>query len=199
MSEDFSDTVRYPNNIRQGMIETICLPIFESVSKVDLKSLFTKYKNPLLEANVDKFSEEGYKHQLVTKACTFKIFSKGLELLGNFLPNGDPLSNALSKAAAAILQKRRDSTSKLFDLRRKCNCAAYNCLVVVIFCTLTDLKFFNGLLFSENPSKGTYVFENLLDLQKTYTFESELNLPLKQKQTLQLIRSGGTEITKTAN
>ena len=57
----FIDDAKYPNNIRQGMIERICLPIFQCVSKVDLKNFFEKNKSMLLgllEANFDKIFDE---------------------------------------------------------------------------------------------------------------------------------------------
>ena len=41
----------------------------------------------------------------------------------------------------------------LLDLRREYHCSAYNALVSVISCTQTELKFYNGFLFSENLTK----------------------------------------------
>lgn len=41
----------------------------------------------------------------------------------------------------------------LLDLRREYHCSAYNALMSVISCTQTELKFYNGFLFSENLTK----------------------------------------------
>ncbi len=39
------------------------------------------------------------------------------------------------------------------ELQRVCRCAAYNALAAVISRTQTELKFYNGFLFSDNPAK----------------------------------------------
>jgi NUC194 domain. len=41
----------------------------------------------------------------------------------------------------------------LLELRRIYHCAAYNCMISIISCTQTELKFYTGLLFSDNPAK----------------------------------------------
>lgn len=63
------------------------------------------------------------------------------------------ISRLLSRAArAAIVEDMRAETVAL-ELRRQYHCYAYNCLVAIITCTQTELKFYVGLLFSENPVK----------------------------------------------
>lgn len=59
----------------------------------------------------------------------------------------------LSRAArAATVEDMRGKTVAL-ELRRQCHCCAYNALVALISCTQTELKFYVGFLFSENPVK----------------------------------------------
>ena len=41
----------------------------------------------------------------------------------------------------------------LLELRRQLHCAAYNTLVAVISCVQTDVKFYNGFLFSDDVAK----------------------------------------------
>ncbi len=43
--------------------------------------------------------------------------------------------------------------TKSLELRRLFHCAAYNALIAIITCTQTEIKFYNGFLFSENPAK----------------------------------------------
>lgn len=41
----------------------------------------------------------------------------------------------------------------LVELRRQYHCAAYNTAIAVISCVQTDMKFYQGFLFNENPTK----------------------------------------------
>lgn len=59
----------------------------------------------------------------------------------------------VSRAArAASVEDMRGETVAL-ELRRQFHCCAYNALVALISCTQTELKFYVGFLFSENPVK----------------------------------------------
>lgn len=60
-------------------------------------------------------------------------------------------------ARAATVENMRGETVAL-ELRRQHHCCAYNALVALISCTQTELKFYVGFLFSENPVKvGTFL------------------------------------------
>lgn len=43
--------------------------------------------------------------------------------------------------------------NQLLERRRLYHCAAYNCAISVICCVFTELKFYQGFLFSEKPEK----------------------------------------------
>lgn len=43
--------------------------------------------------------------------------------------------------------------AQLLERRRLYHCAAYNCAIAAIRCVFTELKFYQGFLFSEKPEK----------------------------------------------
>ena len=55
-------------------------------------------------------------------------------------------------ASSAHKEDMRGETM-LLELRRVYHCAAYNCMISIISCTQTELKFYTGLLFSDSPTK----------------------------------------------
>ena len=65
-----------------------------------------------------------------------------------------------------------------YELRRQYHCHAYNMLVAVISCTQTKPQFYQGFLFKEDLTKGQYLFDNLIDAEKEYRFEVELEVRL---------------------
>ena len=49
-------------------------------------------------------------------------------------------------------------------------------LVSVISCTQTKPQFYQGFLFKEDIMKGQFLFDNLIDAEKEYKFEVELEV-----------------------
>ena len=64
----------------------------------------------------------------------------------------------------------------LYELRRQYHCYAYNMLVAVISCTQNKPQFFLGFLFKEDLSKGQYLWDNIIDSEKDYQFQIELEV-----------------------
>ena len=64
----------------------------------------------------------------------------------------------------------------LRELRRQYHCHAYNMLMAVISCTQTKPQFFQGFLFKEDLQKGTILWDNIIDAEKTYSFTAELEV-----------------------
>lgn len=82
----------------------------------------------------------------------------------------------------------------LGELRRQYHCAAFNMVAAVITCTQKDLKFYTTFLFKEDLTKvcnwspssvyrfflfllqGLYLWDNLIDPEKVYHFEMELEV-----------------------
>lgn len=59
----------------------------------------------------------------------------------------------VTRSANAVKSEDMRGESKHLDLRRRLHCAAYSALIAVISRTQTDVKFYNGFLFTENPLK----------------------------------------------
>lgn len=59
----------------------------------------------------------------------------------------------VTRLANAVKSEDMRGESKHLELRRRLHCAAYNALIAVISRTQMDVKFYNGFLFAENPSK----------------------------------------------
>ena len=52
------------------------------------------------------------------------------------------------------------------ELRRQLHCAAYNALIAVISCVQTDVKFYNGFLFSDDIAKVCTAHVKILCVRK---------------------------------
>ena len=65
---------------------------------------------------------------------------------------------SFNRSASAAYKEDVRGETLLGELRRQYHCAAYNCLVSIISCTQTVLKFYTGLLFAENPAKVEHDF-----------------------------------------
>ncbi|XP_047579540.1 DNA-dependent protein kinase catalytic subunit isoform X2 [Lutra lutra] len=85
--------------------------------------------------------------------------------------------------------------NQLLERRRLYHCAAYNCAISVICCVFTELKFYQGFLFSEKPEKNLLILENLIDLKRCYTFPIEVEVPMQRKKKYIEIRKEAREAT----
>ncbi len=95
---------------------------------------------------------------------------------------GNDLTQALVKKglrAAACLTVALPANSPLVELRRQYHCAAYNALASLFKCTQNAEKMYSVFLFQSNPDKGERLFENLVDMERVYTFPVELDRPLR--------------------
>lgn len=207
----FMDENKYQNELRQGVIERVCIPLLNHISVHNIREFFKANIASLtaqIQSKFTKNSEEAFEIQLINKTCCFKIItlmygliskddlsSPTAEIVKVYMPNpvkGNELTSFLSRSALNAYREDIRGETNFVEIRRKYHCAAYNCLISIISCTQTELKFFTGLLFTENSAKGSYVFENLIDLKKQYRFESEISVPFARKQILQLIRMAAT-------
>ncbi|KAK1332131.1 hypothetical protein QTO34_007817 [Cnephaeus nilssonii] len=83
--------------------------------------------------------------------------------------------------------------TQLLERRRLYHCAAYNCAISLICCVFNELKFYQGFLFSEKPEKNLLIFENLIDLNRCYTFPVEVEVPMERKKKYIEIRKEARE------
>ena len=71
------------------------------------------------------------------------------------------------------------------NLTRALATSSFNCLISLLICTQTEAKLYKAFIFDANPSKDEYIFENLIDADRQYTFPLELeHYYKKDKRTL---------------
>lgn len=90
---------------------------------------------------------------------------------------------------------RHDQTHAEF--RRLCACAAYNTLIAVLVCVKDDLRFYTSLLFSANPAKGEVLWECLIDCNKNFQFDVEMNFNPGSKRRFVAVRKKLKEANQT--
>ncbi|KAL9956083.1 hypothetical protein ACROYT_G037506 [Oculina patagonica] len=193
---------------RRSVIERVCITFLLNTTSAARRAFYLGHIKDIMtviEAKQLKPSDANFESQVVSKLCCFELveilysqFSKS-ELntpessinkayVGGEVKTGKELTMAITKAArAATVEDMRGETVAL-ELRRQCHCCAYNALVALISCTQTELKFYVGFLFSENPVKGQLLLDNLVDCTKTYEFEVELSAPIQRRKQMTSIR-----------
>ncbi|XP_066926586.1 DNA-dependent protein kinase catalytic subunit-like [Clytia hemisphaerica] len=205
--EVFKDEISYTNHIRQMAIERLCLPLLEHTSSKTLEEFFVthiRYLVNCIEEKFNKYVAEEYEKQIINKTCAFKVISLMYQKLDKqdftsmtspillaFLPKpatGKELTTAISKNASSAHKEDMRGETLFLEMRRLYHCAAYNCIISIISCTQVELKFYTGLLFTENVAKGQFLLENLIDTDREYKFESVLNSHFDRKQTLSMLR-----------
>ncbi|KAH7949250.1 hypothetical protein HPB49_006638 [Dermacentor silvarum] len=68
------------------------------------------------------------------------------------------------------------------SLWRHLRCAAYNVIAAVVSCTQVEAQFYDVFLFQEKPEKGEFIWNNITDEQKRYTFPLELEAPFRRNR-----------------
>ncbi|XP_064405997.1 DNA-dependent protein kinase catalytic subunit-like isoform X2 [Halichondria panicea] len=195
----------YPPEARRGACERVCLPLLRVASEVTLREFFLGYVGEVMgvvEATLSRSDTESY---LTTKLCCFQL----LEVLYSRLPggaltspggsinnayckgsakSGKELTQAITKAGHLAKSEDLHGDRALYELRRQYHCMAYNLLVAVITCTQSKIQFYTGFLFKEEPLKGQFLWDNLIDKDKPYHFEIELESRVYRKRQVIAIR-----------
>ncbi|XP_006204718.2 DNA-dependent protein kinase catalytic subunit isoform X2 [Vicugna pacos] len=112
---------------------------------------------------------------------------------GSCAAEGNELTKTLIKLCYDTFTENMAGEERLLERRRLLHCAAYNCAIAVSCCVFTELRFFQGFLFSEKPEKNVLIFENLMDLRRCYTFPIEVEVPLERKKRYTEIRREARE------
>ncbi|XP_072167838.1 DNA-dependent protein kinase catalytic subunit-like [Diadema setosum] len=209
----FREEKRYPKEVRLAAIQRVCVPLLRQASQ---QAMITFYKSHIheilsvLEAKVVKNPVQAFENQLVCKICYFELvellYSKlsredlyteqsviNREYCHGKVGKGNEMTAALNKAAHSSRSEDCRGETVAVELRRQFHCAAYNAIIAIISCVQSDLKFYNGLLFSDNIAKGQFLLDNLLDVHKQYTFDLELDSPFERKKRFVAIRSQARE------
>ncbi|XP_062935178.1 DNA-dependent protein kinase catalytic subunit [Cynocephalus volans] len=172
------------------------------VDAVDvLKSRFTKLNESTFDTQITK--KMGYYKMLdvmysrLPKDDVHSEESKISQVFhGSCIIEGSELTKTLIKLCHDAFTENMAGENQLLERRRLYHCAAYNCAISLVCCVFSELKFYQGFLFSEKPEKNLLIFENLIDLKRCYTFPVEVDVPMEKKKKYIEIRK---EARETAN
>ncbi|TSL34570.1 DNA-dependent protein kinase catalytic subunit [Bagarius yarrelli] len=196
------------NSMLLGLLDRVLVPLATHCSAKALSQFFiTNVANimTILQTRFTKSVESNFESQVIMKIGSCKL----LELLYSRLPKeevyskdsainqafcgsvtaeGNELSKNLLKSCFEAFTENMAGESALLELRRQYHCAAYNCAIALISCSFNETKFYQGFLFTEKPEKNQFIFDNLIDTQRTYNFPIEIDFPIERKRKYVMIR-----------
>ncbi|XP_044101564.1 DNA-dependent protein kinase catalytic subunit isoform X4 [Neovison vison] len=165
-----------------------------------LRSRFTKLNESIFDTQITK--KMGYYKMLevmYSRLSKDDVHSKESKInqvfYGSCVTEGNELTKTLIKLCYDAFTENMAGENQLLERRRLYHCAAYNCAISVICCVFTELKFYQGFLFSEKPEKNLLILENLIDLKRCYTFPIEVEVPMERKKKYIEIRKEAREAT----
>ncbi|XP_062335709.1 DNA-dependent protein kinase catalytic subunit [Osmerus eperlanus] len=197
----------------QAMLERVLLPLASHCEPKALDDFFVANISTImgsLHLRFTKSSEVVFEAQLMKKNGCYKL----MELLYSRLPKeqlysknsqinqafcgtgnkeGNELSKALIKSCFEAFTENMTGESQLLEQRRLYHCAAYNCATAVISCSFNETKFYQGFLFTEKPEKNQFIFENIINTERTYRFPIEVEVPLERKKKYIMVRKEVSE------
>ncbi|XP_032407093.1 DNA-dependent protein kinase catalytic subunit [Xiphophorus hellerii] len=206
------------SSMLQGLTERVLLPLASHCGTKALSDFFVTNVFDIiafLQSRFTKSSEAAFEVQLLRKNGGYKM----MELLYSRLPKdevyskesrinqafcrlekteGNELSKTLIKSCFEAFTENMAGETQLLELRRGYHCAAYNCAMAVISCSFSEPKFYQGFLFSEKPEKNQFILENIIDVQRTYSFPIEIEVPLERKKKYFMIRKEVSDETGEA-
>ncbi|XP_014905517.1 DNA-dependent protein kinase catalytic subunit [Poecilia latipinna] len=206
------------SSMLQGLTERVLLPMASHCGTKALSDFFVTNVFDIiafLQSRFTKSSEAAFEIQLLRKNGCYKM----MELLYSRLPKdevyskesrinqaycrlekteGNELSKTLIKLCFGAFTENMAGETQLLELRRGYHCAAYNCAMAVISCSFSEPKFYQGFLFSEKPEKNQFILENIIDVQRTYNFPIEIEVPLERKKKYFMIRKEVSDETGEA-
>uniref|UniRef100_A0A8C9Y6X9 DNA-dependent protein kinase catalytic subunit n=1 Tax=Sander lucioperca TaxID=283035 RepID=A0A8C9Y6X9_SANLU len=201
------------SSMLQAMSERVLLPLASHCSTKALSDFFVANVSDIIVLLLSRFTksnETEFEIQLLKKNGCYKL----MELLYSRLPKeevyskesrinraycrsdtteGNELSKTLIKSCFEAFTENMTGETQLLELRRHYHCAAYNCSIAVISCSFNEPKFYQGFLFSEKPEKNQFILENIIDIERTYRFPIEIEVPLERKKKYVMIRKEVSE------
>ncbi|XP_028288750.1 DNA-dependent protein kinase catalytic subunit isoform X2 [Parambassis ranga] len=201
------------SSILQAMMERVLLPLASHCSTKALNDFFVANVFDIIAFLLSRFTksnEAAFEVQLLKKNGCYKL----MELLYTRVPKedvyskesrinqafcridrteGNELSKALIKSCFEAFTENMAGETQLLELRRHYHCAAYNCAIAVISCSFSEPKFYHGFLFTEKPEKNQFILENIIDVERTYNFPIEVEVPLERKKKYIMIRKEVSE------
>uniref|UniRef100_A0A452TWS2 DNA-dependent protein kinase catalytic subunit n=1 Tax=Ursus maritimus TaxID=29073 RepID=A0A452TWS2_URSMA len=166
------------NVTRQAFVDRSLLTLLWHCSLNTLREFFSKIVVDAVDMLKSRFTKTKDNHVTFPYSC---------------VTEGNELTKTLIKLCYDAFTENMAGENQLLERRRLYHCAAYNCAISVICCVFTELKFYQGFLFSEKPEKNLLIFENLIDLKRCYTFPIEIEVPLERKKKYIEIRKEARE------
>ncbi|KAL1006455.1 hypothetical protein UPYG_G00072620 [Umbra pygmaea] len=198
----------------QAMLDRVLLPLASHCAPKALAEFFVANVSDIMTALLARFNKSNdasFEAQLINKNGCYKL----MELLYTRLSKeevyskeslinqaycgpavnteGNELSKSLIKSCFEAFTENMAGETRLLETRRQYHCAAYNCAIAVISCSFNETKFYQGFLFTEKPEKNQFIFENLIDTQRTYSFPVEVEVPMERKKKYVMIRKEVSE------
>uniref|UniRef100_A0A3P9H2R7 DNA-dependent protein kinase catalytic subunit n=1 Tax=Oryzias latipes TaxID=8090 RepID=A0A3P9H2R7_ORYLA len=213
MEEQFQTCFqRVISSILQAMMERVLLPLASNCGSKALTDFFVANVFDIIALLLSRFtksSDSAFEVQLLKKTGCFKLmellysrlskdelYSKESRINQGYCrldqTEGNEMSKTLISSFEAFTENMAGET-QLLPLRRIYHCAAYNCAVAVISCCFNEPKFYQGILFSEKPEKNQFILENIIDVERAYSFPIEIEVPLERKKKYIMIRKEVSE------
>uniref|UniRef100_A0A8C5JY83 DNA-dependent protein kinase catalytic subunit n=1 Tax=Jaculus jaculus TaxID=51337 RepID=A0A8C5JY83_JACJA len=187
---------------RQALVDRSLLTVLWHCSLDALKKFFCKIVAEaidMLKSRFSKLNEFTFNTQITKKMGYYKMLDVMYSRLlkddvhskeskinqafhGSCVTEGNELTKTLIKLCHDAFTENMAGETQLLERRRLYHCAAYNCAISVICCVFNELKFYQGFLFTEKPEKNLFIFENLIDLKRCYTFPVEVEVPMERKK-----------------
>ncbi|CAH6792055.1 Prkdc [Phodopus roborovskii] len=209
-----------PSNVtRQAFVDRSLLTLLWHCDLDTLNEFFSRIvvdAIDLLKSRFTKVNEFTFDTQITKKICYYKMLAVMYSRLskddvhskeskinqafhGSCITEGNELTKILLKSCHDAFTENMAGESQLLEKRRLYHCAAYNCAISVICCVFNELKFYQGFLFSEKPEKNLFIFENLIDLKRCYTFPIEVEVPMERKKKYIEIRKEARDAANGAS
>ncbi|KAI4806498.1 hypothetical protein KUCAC02_017322 [Chaenocephalus aceratus] len=164
---------------RKHIMEEPFQACFQRIAKRRFtKSNETEFEIQLMKKNDEVYSKESRINQAYCRSDKAE---------------GNEMSKTLIKSCFEAFTENMAGETQLLKLRRQYHCASYNCAIAVISCSFNEPKFYHGFLFSEKPEKNQFILENIIDIERTYNFPIEIEVPLERKKKYVMIRSDVSE------
>nr|XP_039264534.1 DNA-dependent protein kinase catalytic subunit-like [Styela clava] len=217
----FSDAESfYPVAFRCRTIDCVLVSMMSQCSSNATNEFFTDHIGNIMQylvEDIQRYVKEKWKDQLAMKSCCYKLIEIMFSnLQSDVIKNeSSPLvqSFAASSVGAGstkllklfmgrvIRDKNEDMTgeTELLEERRKFHCCVYNAVIAAVICTQNDIKWFDAFLFSDNPKKKEFLFDNLIDKNKNYVFPVESDEPVEKTKKFVSIRRSNRDIAKLQN
>ncbi|XP_053571003.1 LOW QUALITY PROTEIN: DNA-dependent protein kinase catalytic subunit [Bombina bombina] len=201
------------NITRQSIVDRCLLTLMWNCSLDTLKQFLSQTITHIMDTIKSRFTkapEASFDTQITKKLCYYKvlellysrlskddIYSKVSRInqafIGSSNAEGNELTKTLIKSCYDAFTENMSGETQLLEKRRRYHCAAYNCAIAVVSCVFSECKFYQGFLFTEKKEKNLLIFENLIDLQRNYSFPIEVEVPLERKRKYFAIRKEARE------